>query len=291
LRALPHSSLNGDLRLTEQGEAISQKYANRITAAYNLELLAASVTGSTLLHRKTPMEPHFLESVMEELSETSRKAYEDLVDTQGFIDFFRLATPIDVIEASRIGSRPSRRSGQRTLADLRAIPWVFSWSQARFHLTGWYGVGSALEDLDKKDNAMFAQIKEQAHTWPPLHYMMSNIATSLASVDPEIMREYAELANGLSLKTVIMRKIEAEFDRTRGMLDSIYGGPLSERRPDVHRSIELRKEGLRVLHRVQIGFLRQWREIKEPDNPASERLLLQLLLTVNAIAGGLKATG
>jgi phosphoenolpyruvate carboxylase len=121
--------------------------------------------------------------------------------------------------------------------------------------------------------------------------MMSNIATSLASVDPEIMREYAELANGLSLKTVIMRKIEAEFDRTRGMLDSIYGGPLSERRPDVHRSIELRKEGLRVLHRVQIGFLRQWREIKEPDNPASERLLLQLLLTVNAIAGGLKATG
>lgn len=291
LRALPHSSITGNLRLTEQGEVISQKYANRITAAYNLELLVASVAGTALGRRKSS-EPHFLEPVMENLSETSRKAYEGLVGTEGFVEFFRLATPIDVIEASRIGSRPARRGMQRSLADLRAIPWVFSWSQARFHLTGWYGAGSALVQLQNEAPEIFFRVKEQAHIWPPLHYMMSNIATSLASVDPVIMGEYAGLAGGLPSRSAIMAKIEEELDRSLKMLEAIYGGPLSERRPNVHRSIELRRDGLRVLHRLQIGLLRQWRAMKEHDDKeASERLLIQLLLTVNAIAGGLKATG
>jgi phosphoenolpyruvate carboxylase len=129
LEALPHQSVRGDIRLTEQGETIAQKYANPITATYNLELLLAGVTGISVLQDKRPEPADDAAGLMSELSAKSREAYRVLLVHPGFIDFFRTATPIDALELSRIGSRPSRRSGRRSLADLRAIPWVFSWTQ------------------------------------------------------------------------------------------------------------------------------------------------------------------
>ena len=147
VKAIAQSALNGDFRVTEQGEAIEQKYANRLTAAYNLELMFAGVTRATLLDRHCPEPAHVLEPTLDWLAERSRQTYAGLIQTEGFLSFFRQATPIDVIEESSIGSRPSRRRGQPALDDLRAIPWVFSWCQARFFLSGWYGVGAALEAL------------------------------------------------------------------------------------------------------------------------------------------------
>jgi phosphoenolpyruvate carboxylase len=265
INALPHSSLNGDLRLTEQGETIAQKYANRLNAAYNLELLLAGVTGATLSHWHGQKQVHPLAPTLDTLAQKSRLVYETLLKTEGFVPFFRQATPIDAIEASWIGSRPARRTGQQTLADLRAIPWVFSWSQARFYLSGWYGVGTALEWLLAHDPATFAAVREQNFTWPPLHYIISNTATSIATADIDIMRDYAAQVADAPVREHIMSLIETEFERTRQMLEKIYDGPLAERRPNVHRLLDLRQQGLRILHQQQIELLQQWRGSSETE--------------------------
>lgn len=288
INALPHSALSGDLRMTEQGETIAQKYANRLNAAYNMELLLAGVTGATMRHWHTEKSVHPLESVMDRLAKQSRQAYENLVNTEGFVTFFRQATPIDAIEASRIGSRPARRTGQQTIADLRAIPWVFSWSQARFYLSGWYGVGTALEALLADDPATFELVREQNLLWSPLHYIISNTATSIATANLETMHSYAALVKDISIREQVMGLIEAEYQRTQQMLEKIYDGPLSERRPNVHQLLTLRQQGLRLLHQQQIELLQQWRQGSDTEK---QEILPQLLLIVNAIASGLRTTG
>ncbi|NOK63580.1 MAG: phosphoenolpyruvate carboxylase [Chloroflexi bacterium AL-W] len=288
LKALPHSTLNGNLRLTEQGETIAQKYANRLNAAYNLELLVAGVAGATLRDWHSENQVHPLESVMDHLAAASRRAYETLIHTEGFVPFFRQATPIDAIESSRIGSRPARRTGQQTLADLRAIPWVFSWSQARFYLSGWYGVGTALDQLRHNDPDTFERIREQNFVWPPLHYIISNAATSIATADLDIMQSYALLVEDTVLRERLMDQIQAEFALTQHMLELIYGGSLAEQRPNIHQMLTVRQAGLHVLHQQQIALLRQWRTCPEQEK---EVILPKLLLTVNAIASGLRTTG
>lgn len=287
INSLPHLSLNGDLRLTEQGETIAQKYANPLTAAYNLELLTAGVTGATLLHRSRPRQNHHLEEALSRLADSSRHTYQELVTREGFVDFFRQATPIDVIEASSIGSRPSRRRGQQTISDLRAIPWVFSWSQARFYLSGWFGVGRALEALAEEDAKLFGSLKEQTFAWAPWHYIISNVATSLAKADAAIMASYAALARDQS-NGGFMKTIEEEFQRTHCMLERIYDGPLSERRPNIDQHLALRRPALSSLHSLQISLLDEWRQL---GMEGREARLPELLLTVNAIASGLGATG
>lgn len=288
INALPHTALNGDLRVTEQGETIAQKYANRLNAAYNLELMVAGVTGATLRHWHSAKVAHPLEPVMDRLAESSRIAYTALLQSVGFVPFFRQATPIDAIEASRIGSRPARRTGQPTLADLRAIPWVFSWGQARFYLSGWYGVGAALTALQQEDPAAFAEVQAAHTSWSPLHYILGNAATSIATADLATMHAYAALVQEVDLRDRIMALIEREYRRTQQMLELVYGGPLAETRPNVHQLLKLRQPALQVLHQQQIALLRQWRHATEAARPA---LLPQLLLTINAIASGLRTTG
>jgi len=290
INALPHSSLQGDLRLTEQGETIAQKYANRLNAAYNLELLIAGTAGATCRHQHTQKLDHQLEPVMSKLAEISRKTYEHLIHTDGFVSFFRQATPIDAIEASRIGSRPARRTGQQTISDLRAIPWVFSWGQARFYLSGWYGAGSALEWLRKEKPDQFELVKEQNFVWSPLHYIISNIATSVATADLNIMEAYAGLVEDNTLRKHMMKLIQEEYRRTQQMLEHIYSGPLAQQRPNIQHFLDLRQEGLKVLHHQQIRLLKLWRGNKHSPNSEDE-ILPKILLTVNAIANGLRTTG
>src|SRR5690606_17682825 len=158
LESLPPRSLGGDVRLTEQGETVAQKYANPTTATYNLELLVAGVTNVTLGHRlpsTSPLPKPDLTGVAATLARLSDAAYRTLLDHEHFMAFFSAATPIDVLEQSNIGSRPARRTGQRTLDDLRAIPWVFSWNQSRYYLPGWFGTGTALESLRQDEPALF----------------------------------------------------------------------------------------------------------------------------------------
>ena len=289
LAALPPGTLQGDLRMTEQGETIAQHYANRLHALYNLELLAAGTVGETLRHRHGPPPDEVSHAVMDRLAETSREAYQDLLGTDGFMTFFSQATPIDAVEASRHGSRPARRTGRRTLADLRAIPWVFSWNQSRFYLSGWYGAGTALAALRRDDPGAFETVRTHAFAWPPLRYLTTNVITSILTADPGLMQEYAALVEDGAVRERLLRRITAEYDQTRRVLEEIVGGSLEQHRPHLRRLLTLRDEGLQVLHRRQIDLLRKWRACR--DDTEGEALLLKVLLTVNAIASGLRTTG
>jgi phosphoenolpyruvate carboxylase len=291
IRSLSPLGLSGDLRLTEQGETIAQKYANRGTATYNLELLLAGVTGATLRGQQTSARNHLLEPLLRQLADVSGQTYRELVTADGFLQLFSQATPIDAIEASRIGSRPARRTGRRTLADLRAIPWVFSWSQARFYLSGWYGAGNGLEAIRGSSPDAWEALKRDYRGWPALHYLLSNVATSVLTADPEIMQEYAALVEDTDVRTRLMGMILDEYARTRALLDEVYDGSLVERRPHISRSLALRQPGLRRLHAQQIDLLRDFRAEQREAGAASDVTVQRLLLTVNAIASGLRTTG
>ena len=291
LNALPPSTRSGDLRMTEQGETIAQKYANHITAVRNLELLLTGITSSSLGHTRRDDAPHPLMPVIDRLMEASRATYESLLQTDGFLEFFSHATPIDVIESSRIGSRPARRSGRHSVADLRAIPWVFSWSQARFYLPGWYAVGTALEQLMSADPAAFEAFREAAPHWAPLRYLLMNVSTSVLQADLEVMRAYAQLVDDREIRERIFGLIEAEFLRTHRMLEKVFGADLLARRPRLARVLQLRHRGLEMLHRQQIALLRRWRSEEHDGDHSSDPLFIELLVTVNAIASGLRTTG
>jgi phosphoenolpyruvate carboxylase len=292
IEAQPHGALDAGLRVTEQGETISQKYANRISAAYNLELFLAGATEARLAHRHAGRQPHPMEATMDFLSVKSNEAYRRLIETPGMLEFFRQATPIDIIESSRIGSRPSRRTGKANLEDLRAIPWVFSWNQARFGISGWYGAGSALEELRAADRRAFDAIGDSGFSWPPLRYIFTNVATSMLTVDLWIMQEYSSLVMDDTIRETIMGLVNAEYLKCRRLLEMLYGGRLEEVHNIVHRFIEARRQGLEMLHGLQIGLLKQWRGLRESgDDAGADELLPQLLLSVNAIAGGLRSTG
>lgn len=292
IKSLPDHTLRGDLRLTEQGETIAQKYAHQPTAIYNLELFLAGTVRKTLADEKEPDAVHSLEATLDRLATWARDEYTRLLHSDGFVQFFRQATPIDAIEQSRIGSRPARRSGQASLKDLRAIPWVFAWGQSRFYLSGWYGMGSALRRLETHSPEVLKMVQEEMQQWAPLHYLISNVATSASAADPQVMSDYADLVEDKSLRSRIMSMIEAELTLTRSMVERLYGGPMNEQRPNVQRMIELRKSGLNILHRQQIELLKTWRAYSKMGETAqAEAMIPRLLLTVNAIASGLGTTG
>ena len=290
--ALPQGSIQGEMRVTEQGESITQKYANHITAVNNLELLTAGVTQNTFLHDVAVRSETAQAKVMDRLAEFSREAYQDLIRTPRFIDFFRQATPIDVIEASRIGSRPSRRTGAASLEDLRAIPWVFAWSQARFYLSGWYGVGSALARLKEEDPKGFEVIRKNYDDWPPLRYMLKNASTSVLASNRSMMKLYGGLVTDKKLRSLFLNRILAEHNLARKMLDELSGSKLSEGRPRLRKVIALRESAIDLLHEQQVALLKDWRKkVADGDRKEADALLPQMLLSLNAIAAGLQATG
>jgi phosphoenolpyruvate carboxylase len=291
LEALPPGTLYGDLRITEQGEAVSQKYSNLITATYNLELLLAG-TCRFSFDAVGPDTPDGIAPLMERLVRDSRQAYRALLEEDGFMDFYREATPIDVLEASSIGSRPSRRTGARTLADLRAIPWVFSWSQSRFFLPGWFGVGTALETLRREQPDHFQAVASAASAWPFLRYVLTNVESSQASADASIMADYAGLVADEDLRARFLSRITAELTLTHETVAAVFGLGPDDRRPRFARSTARRAEALRALHTRQIALLSRWRAARREGRTAeADALLIDLLQSVNAIAGGLRTTG
>lgn len=292
VKAQPFGSFDAGISVTEQGETIAQKYANRISAVYNLELFTAGVAGMMIRQKKQVKTAHALETLMDILSEQSNRAYRALIETEGFDEFFREATPIDIIESSRIGSRPSRRSGKTSIEDLRAIPWVFSWNLARFALSGWYGVGSALEHLLDTDPPAFEMLRLEGFAWPPLRHVISNADTSAASANPEIMRQYASLVGDRSVRERILGMIETEYMKTKTSIDRLFGEPLENQRKSVRRFVSMREKGLDMLHIHQIRLLKDWRTLLgEGMQEKADAMLPELFLTVNAISGALRTTG
>lgn len=292
IKALPHSSVDGMIRVTEQGETISQKYANKINAAYNLELLMASVTSKTILSHHTKKEYHPLADLFEKIATQSQEHYSQLINENGFIEYFRQATPIDAIESSKIGSRPSRRTGGQTLEDLRAIPWVFSWSQCRYNMTSWYGVGSTIEKIRKESPEEFKKLKEAVKKDPFIRYVLTNIDTSLAATDEEIMKEYALLVKDEKLRKKFLNKFLTELAMSRTAFESLLDKKIEVRRRQHHYSNILRASIMTHLHAKQIQLLKQWREVKSKnDNGTHDAILMGLLMTINALASAMQNTG
>jgi phosphoenolpyruvate carboxylase len=292
LEALPHETIQGDLRLTEQGETIAQKYANRITATYNLEILLAGVTGTTLKQRNAVEPPDHALALVGRLSAASCEKYRSLLRLEGFIDFFRSATPIDALELTSIGSRPSRRTGQRSLSDLRAIPWVFSWTQSRYYLPGWYGLGTALNSLKVDDPSAFKQIVELHRASPFLRFVLTNAETNLSSAERSLMELYGTLCPDVDAVQLVFRSILEEYDLTRSILNEVFGGDSAARRPRFTMTHEIRAGALRTLHVQQVQLLKDWREaIAAKDSTATEELFGDLSVCINAIASGLRTTG
>jgi phosphoenolpyruvate carboxylase len=291
LEALPRGTLTGDLRLTEQGEVIGQKYGTAATAAYNLELLLAGTARSSLSSVSVSDEDPQMGEVFDLLAEASMKSYRAFVEEPGMIQFFRQATPIDVVERSTIGSRPSQRTGQAGWADLRAIPWVFSWSQARFFLPGWYGAGSALVRLEKENAKLFRVLKGKVTEWPFARYVFNNLESGFASADLEVGHWYGDLVEDEKCRSRIFGMIESEFEAVKEGLAQLFPDSLAKRRPRFRFTVERRVRPLRALHRWQVNLLQEWRSAEKKGDGNPDALLAELRQTIAAIAAGLRTTG
>ncbi len=291
VKSLPTQAINGKLRITEQGETIERKYAHKVNAAYNLELMLASVTAQTLLNKYFPDEGEEVADLFNTLGMRGREHYRKLIDNPDFIRFFAEATPIDVIESSKIGSRPARRTGKRTMDDLRAIPWVFSWAQSRFNITSWYGVGSTLKELKEQNSPEYAKLLKLVKYEPFVRYVMTNLDSSLASTDESVMAKYASLVEDETIRKRLMKIIQNELDLTKEMLADLLQMPFQERRKNHYYSTLLRAEALEGLHEAQVQLLRKWRTSRNQQLEKEDEYLFALLQCVNAIANALGSTG
>jgi phosphoenolpyruvate carboxylase len=293
MEALPDGSLQGAMRMTEQGKTIAQKYAHIGSAVYNVELLMASAAATTGAHRRhRPSGPDALGPLLERLAASSRDAYRAFLHAPGFMTFYRQATPIDALENARIGSRPARRTGQASLDDLRAIPWVFSWTQSRFYLPGWFGAGSALRHLKNEDPAAFAALASALPGSPFLRYVLTNIESSLVSANPDLIRAYAGLVDDAEVRDRFLSAVLSEYDETRARIEELFQGTFADRRPRLAYTLEIREAPLHVLHHQQIQLLRYWRGLLvQGQQDAADAMIPDLLISINAIASGLRTTG
>ena len=289
--ALPHSALRGDVRLTEQGETIAQKYANKVNAAYNLELLAANTLSKTILDRHSPRVFHAQAEILEQLSINSQKTYEKMINEKGFMDFFRQATPIDAIETSKIGSRPAKRTETNSLSDLRAIPWVFSWSQCRFHMTSWYGIGTALDQLKNESPADYDVFKLKMKDDPFIRYVFTNIDTSIAATDERIMLKYASLVKNENIRKKFTNLFLRELARVKYHFEVLLERPIEERRVNHYCSNMLRASLMNPIHERQINLLKKWRQERFKDEKSAQKTQTEIMLSINALSSAMRNTG
>ena len=291
LDSMPAGSLNGDIKITVQGETIAKQFANLLTSTYNLEMILAG-TARQVMQSNAPIAlPKHHAKAMERLSQISQESYASLIRHQGFIEFYTQATPIDVLEQSKIGSRPVRRTGTRSLNDLRAIPWVFSWNQSRFDLTGWFAVGTALKRLHDEHPDQWQVLQKATTEWPLLYYTLIEVEKSLLYSDPEIMSSFAELVPDGEIRTYIMTMLQEDRESGLQQITQFFGKPREERRLRQLSNIRRRGKVLSRLHDLQLRYLHDWRATRDTNADESEPLLKKLLNITNAVAGGLKSTG
>ncbi len=293
IAAQPAGSIRGRMRLTEQGEVVSLKYANRGTAQYQVELLAASVIEHTL---KSETEAALVptteyDEAMEALSGAAQAAYRRFVEHPGLMPYFTAASPLEELALLNIGSRPARRSGARTLADLRAIPWVFAWSQNRHFVTGWYGVGSGLETFvqvrGERGRQLLARMFEGSRLF---RLIVDEVEKTLSYVDLDIARLYAELCPDSAVRDEVFGCIEAEYRRTVRMILAVSGGSeLAERFPRFRRRLARRLSTINQVSRQQVELLRRFRAARSEEE--RQQFLAALLLSINCISTGFGATG
>jgi phosphoenolpyruvate carboxylase len=300
--AQPAGTVNGQFRLTEQGEIIASKFSNPEIGRRNLELVVAAVMEASLrppnADAKQAKRLAEFERVMEMLSEHAYRAYRQLVyETPGFTDYFFAATPIAEIAELNIGSRPASRKSTRRIEDLRAIPWSFSWGQCRLLLPGWYGFGSAVDQwlkdessgsITKKRTLLRAMLKE----WPFFSTLLSNMDMVLSKTDLALASRYASLVPDRKLRHAIFSRIAAEHEKTLEALWMITGS--RERlanNPTLARSIKNRIPYLDPLNHLQVELIKRNRSQNNQGREPDIRVHRGIHLSINGVAAGLRNTG
>jgi len=291
LRAQPHAAHGGRLRITEQGEVISLKYSNPAIAQRNLEQLTSAVIAVQCLPETELEELPQWEAHADQIAKLSLKHYQKLVyETPEFLEYFLQATPIDLIEHLRLGSRPSRRAATADIRQLRAIPWVFSWTQSRHLISAWYGVGSALKEFAEQTPGGLEQLRKMYRRWPFFRALLDNAEVSLAKTDLDIAHQYASLVESAAVRKKIFGTIESEYTRSVEAVLAINGHQeLLETQPVLAQSIRLRNPYVDPLNYLQIRYLALWRKAGEAQR--TEQLRRLLAITVKGVASGMKSTG
>ncbi len=290
--AQPPGTVRGQIRLTEQGEVIGSKYANHEIGRRNLETLVAATLEATLLPTAKAAPSTFM-AAASELSAASMAAYRALVyETPGFGDYFFSATPIREIAELNIGSRPASRNPSRSIEDLRAVPWSFSWGQCRLTLPGWYGFGSAIEQFLAAGNPAarkerHALLQRMYTQWPFFRTLLSNMDMVLAKSDLALASRYSELVAERKLRQKVFSMIEAEWHRTSDALVLITGARQRlEGNAEMQRSIRHRFPYIDPLHHLQVELMRRYRA-----GQVDERLQRGIHMSINGVAAGLRNTG
>ncbi len=292
IAAQPTGSIKGKMRITEQGEVVSSKYANEGTAAYQLELLTSSVLTHTMksLGEKEAMQNVEFDEAMETLSGYAYAHYRKLAETEGLVDYYSAASPVEELARMNIGSRPARRFGAKSLADLRAIPWVFAWTQNRHLVPGWYGVGTALhtfiKDRGKKGEDILASMFEDSRLF---RLILDEVEKTLCLVDMEVSKAYASLVKDSNIRKQVFSMIESEYELTCKMVLQVSG----EKTPGTRFKRFSRKLARRntILNRVGLEQVQLVKQFRKGKGGNAKKDLIPLLLSINCVSAGLGWTG
>lgn len=288
--AQPREALDGRLKLTEQGEVLAARYSNPLIARRHLEQLTAAVLRAALLpsHQPPPDQQTRWEAIMDELADRSLRAYRSLVyEDPDFPSYFAQATPIGEITRLKVGSRPAARGQPDRVEHLRAIPWVFSWTQTRANLPGWYGLGSALDGFARASPSALAELRAMYAGWPFFRSVVDNAQISLGTADLEVAQLYAELVADEPVRERVFRRIREEFDLTVQRVLEVTGQrELLDNSPVLQRSVRLRNPYVDPMNYLQVRLIRE-RQAR-PEDPEVEELVH---LTINGISAGLQTTG
>jgi phosphoenolpyruvate carboxylase len=289
IAASPAGSIRGQFRVTEQGEVVSFKYANRGTAAYQIELLGSSVVEHVLLSkREAALVPvHEFQEAMEALAATAWTAYRMLMEQPAMLTYLQQSSPLEELSLLNLGSRPARRTQANTLADLRAIAWVFAWTQNRHIVSGWYGVGSGIKAfLDVRRERGLELLKRMFHEARLFRLILDDVERTLLQVDLGIARNYAGLIEDEAIREPIFSQVETEYQLTCEMILKVSGGAcIAERFPQFRRRLARRLKTINEVSREQVHLLRAHR------SQSSEEVRTALIMSINCAAAGFGATG
>lgn len=285
----PRGTINGRIKITEQGEVVSTKYSNPVIAERNIELVMTAVIAATVLEKPPGPKLKKWEESMRQIADTAFNAYRELVGEERFFEYFNQATPIAEISRLNIGSRPAKRRESSGLQDLRAIPWVFSWMQSRHTIPGWYGFGSGVEKFLNENPSGLGHLRQMYRHWPFFRAIVDFMQMSTQKADMHIARQYAELVSDEDLRTTFLKKITGEFNLTiKSILNITEQKEILENSYSLQHSIQLRNPYIDPLSYAQVILLKRLRRDEARQSEALERAVH---LSINGVAHGLRNTG